>query len=244
MRAAALYKWARDVGGAAVHGDGTVVWRSTKMVAGEDDHAALAAACDLAGPTGEVVGVTIGDGDTSWALARGAARVVSVTDAPALVDETVTAAVLAAAVRSVGDVDVVLVGDAEEHPGVGVAVAARLGWPVLAGVLSASAADGRVVAVRRSGDVEETLSVATPAVLVVAARSAEAKAPGMKELLAARKRPVAATTLGELGVTAEDAVVSRSTRLPQTTAARLFDGDPAQAARSLVDALRAEGVLS
>lgn len=244
MRAAAVYKWARDVGGAAVHGDGSVVWRSTRMVAGEDDHAVLAVAGALAGPAGEVVGVTIGDGDTSWALARGAARVVSVTDASALLDQCATAGVLAAAVRSIGDVDVVLVADADEHPGVGVALAAQLGWPVLADVLSAEVVDGRVVAVRRSGDTEETLAVPSPLVLVVAAQGAETKAPGMKELLAARKRPVAATTLADLAVPAEDVLVSRGTRFPETSAARLFDGDPAQAARRLVDALRAEGVLS
>lgn len=244
MRTVAVYKWARDVGGAVVHGDGTVTWRSTKMTAGEDDHAVVSTARALAEASGdEVVGLTLGDGDASWALARGVGRALSITDAPAMVDECATAAVIAAGISSIGDVDVALVGDSDEHPGVGVALAGHLGWPVLAGVITASVADGRVIAVRRIGDVEETLSAATPVVLVVAAAAAEPKAPGMKELLAARKRPVSTAALADLGVGPADAVEVVGTRLPETTSARLFDGDPAEAARQLVAALRTEGVL-
>jgi hypothetical protein len=45
------------------------------MTAGEDDPAALAAATRIAADSaGEVVGLTIGDGDASWALARGVDR--------------------------------------------------------------------------------------------------------------------------------------------------------------------------
>lgn len=244
MRVVAVYKWARGVDGATVHGDGTVQWRVTKMVAGEDDHAVLAVAQALAGGSdGSVVGLTLGDGDTSWALARGVTETVSVTDAPTLVDEAATAEVLAAAVRSLGDVEVVAIGDAEEHPGVGVALAGRLGWPVIAAVTRAVAAAGRVEAVRRVGDAEETVSAATPVVLAVAAEAAEPKAPGMKELLAARKRPVTTTTLADLGLAPADPLDQRGTRVPEVTAARLFDGEPADAARALLAALRTEGVV-
>lgn len=244
MRVVAVYKWARGVDGATVHGDGSVQWRVTKMVAGEDDHAVLTVAQAVAGGSdGSVVGLTIGDGDASWALARGVTETVSVADAPFLTDEAATAQVLAAAVRSLGDVDVVAIGDAEEHPGVGVALAGLLGWGVVPGVTRAEVADGRVAAVRRVGDVEETVSAATPVVLAVAAEAAEPKAPGMKELLAARKRPVITTTLADLGAAPVDPLDQRGTRVPEVTAARLFDGEPADAARALVAALRNEGVL-
>ena len=233
MRVAAVYKWARGVDGATVHGDGTVQWRVTKMVAGEDDHAVLAVAQALAGDSdGSVVGLTIGDGDASWALARGVTETVSVADAPSLTDEAATAEILAAAVTSLGGVDVVAV-----------ALAGKLGWGVVAGVTRAAVTGGRVAAVRRVGDVEETVSAATPVVLGVAAEAAEPKAPGMKELLAARKRPVTTTTLADLGLDPVDPVDQRGTRVPEVTAARLFDGEPADAARALVAALRNEGVL-
>jgi len=198
----------------------------------------------VAGPDGEVVGLTLGDADASWGLARGASRAVRVSDAPVADDEGVTAAVLAAAVRSVADVDVVVVGDSEEHPGVAAALGARLGWPVVVGVVSAAPSGAGIEAVRKTGDVQETLVVPCPAVLGVVAEGAESRTPGMKEQLAARKRPVVTTTLAELGVgTLPAAVVPGGTRLPEQARTRVFEGEPTQTARQLVAALRAEGVL-
>lgn len=244
MKTVVVYKWARDDASAFVHADGSVEWRNARMTAGEDDHAALAAAQQVATAAGgDLVGLTIGDGDTSWALARGVEQAVCVTDAPSLDDDAATAAILAAAVRSVGDVDVVVIGDSEEHTGVPVALAGILGWTAVVGISTATAADGRVEAVRTVGDVEETLSLATPVVLGVVARAAEGRAPGMKELLAARKRPVTRTTLAELGVRPTATLTDRGTHRPQTTPTRVFEGDPTDTAKQLVAALRNEGVL-
>lgn len=242
MRVVAVYSWARDVTGAVVHTDGSVEWRRGRMSPGEDDHAVVALARALAGEAG-TTGLTIGDADASWALARGVDSAMRIADVPPHVDESATAAVLAAAVGRLGGADVVVIGDAEEHPGVGVALAGHLGVPSIAGVLDAEVADGRVVVRRRVGDLEEQLSVPTPAVLVVAAQAAEPKAPGMKELLAARKRPVTTVPADELGVPLTDTITTVSTRRPETTAARLFTGAPTDAARQLVAALRTEGVL-
>lgn len=243
MRAVVAYTWARDVADAAVRQDGTVEWRKDKMSPGEDDHAALAAGLALTTDGGTLVGLTCGNGDASWALARGVEQAVHVTDATPHDDDAATAAVLAAGVRSIGAVDVVLVGDSEEHPGVPVTLAAHLGWPAVVGVTTAAARDGRVEVVRTVGDLEETLSLAPPVVVAVAARSAETRVPGMKELLAARKRPVTRTTLAELGVDVPDTLVARGTRLPATAPTRVFDGEPGEATRQLVAALRNEGVL-
>ena len=108
---------------------------------------------------------------------------------------------------------------------------------------AALSGDGRVEVVRTVDDLEETLSLALPVVVGVAARSAEARAPGMKELLAARKRPVTRTSLAELGVEVPEPLVDRGTHLPATAPTRVFDGEPGEAARQLVAALRNEGVL-
>ncbi|WP_263729425.1 hypothetical protein [Cellulomonas sp. SG140] len=246
MRAVVVHAWARSAAGAVVHADGGVEWRNARPVAGEDDPAAVTAALALAGADGEVVGLTLGDADPSWSLARGAARAVRVTDAPIADDEGTTAAVIAAAVRSVADVDVVVVGDSEEHAGVAAAVGAALGWPVVTGIVSAAPSGAGIEAVRPSGDVQETLLVPCPAVLGVVAEGAEARTPGMKEQLAARKRPVLTTTLAELGapgLAAPSTVQVRGTRLPDQATTRVFEGDADETARQLVAALRAEGVL-
>lgn len=244
MRTVVVYKWARDPGGATVRGDGAVEWRSAKLVAGEDDHAALAVARQVAEASGgALVGLTVGDGDASWALARGVTEAVTVPDAPVQADQSATAAVLAAAVRASGGADVLVVGDAEEHAQVPAALAGHLGVPVLLGVLDATVVDGRVQVRRAAGGEVETLTVAGPVVLAVAAEGPEGRAPGMKELLAARKRPVTPLALADLDVPATAGLTENGTRLPQHGTARIFRGEAAETARELVAALRSEGVL-
>jgi len=66
----------------------------------------------------------------------------------------------------------------------------------------------------------------------------------MKDILAARKKPVEKLSLADLGIDAVAAVESRGTRFPDTPAARLIDGaDPVAASAELFAALRADGVL-
>ena len=158
-----VYKWARDPEDAAVRADGSVDWRGAKMAAGEDDPAVLAAGRAIAAATGgSVVGLTIGDGDATWALARGVEQAVSVPDARSAADNASTATVLAAAVRSIGGVDVVVIGDAESYPGVAPTLAGLLGWPVLLGVASATVEAGRLVGIPPRGDMEQTVSLPLP----------------------------------------------------------------------------------
>ena len=243
MKAVVVYKWARDPEDAAVRADGSIDWRGAKMTAGEDDPAVLEVGRSITGAGDTVVGLTIGDGDATWALARGVEQAVSVPDAAASADEGSTAAVLAAAVRSIGGVDAVVIGDAEAYPGVAPTLAGLLGWPVLLGVTGATVEAGRVLASRRVGVMDQTVSLPLPAVLGVAAAGAEKAQPGMKEVLAARKRPVTATPVATLDVPTRAPIEARAAQVPQTGAARIFEGDPATAATQLVAALRADGVL-
>lgn len=244
MNVVIVYKWARDEANALVRADGSVDWRNAKMTAGEDDPAALAVARTLAETAGgSLAGLTIGDGDASWALARGVEQAVRVSDVPDLVDNAATAAVLAAAVRRIGAVDVVVIGDSTQNPGVCVALAGQLGWPVVAGLTSATAVGDRVEAVRCIGTRELTFSMATPVVLGVLAQSDVDRPPGMKELLAARRRPLTTWALADLAEPPVD-VVSRGTRAPDVPPARIFDGAPTVAAEQLVAALRDAGALA
>ena len=68
----------------------------------------------------------------------------------------------------------------------------------------------------------------------------EEEKPGMRQVLAARKKPSDTKTVeGE-----RSSFSSRGTRLPEAASSRLFDGsDPADAVEQLVSALKADGVL-
>ena len=242
MKAVIIYKWARKLEDAAVRSDGTVDWRNAKMTAGEDDFAALEAAKAIASGD-ELIGLTIGDGDASWALARCVQQTTSVFGVANLTDNAATAEVLAAAIRAIGGVDVAVIGDSEEYSGVPAALAGLLGWAAVAHVSTASLSAGRILLERKQGKDIQTISTAAPAVIAVSAASAEKSAPGMKEQLAARKRPITKLTLSDIGVRGDDKVTCNGTRLPEVTAARVYEGDPAVSAGQLVAALRDEGVL-
>jgi electron transfer flavoprotein beta subunit len=223
MKTVVVFKWLRNPEDARVGSDGSVDWRAAKMAVSDDDPAAAAVANAIAAAGGECVGLTVGDGDASWAA---------------------TAAILAAGVRSIGGVDVVLIGDSAWDRGVPVALAGHLGWAVLADVESAAVEGDRLRVTRKFGDGTQVVDVARPVVLAVAASRAEQHAPGMKEILAARKKPVTKVTMTELGVEPDTAVKWRGTKFPDTTKARVIDGaDPVAAAAKLVAALRSEGVL-
>ena len=239
MKVVVAYRWARDAGAARVSGEGTVSWANQKRTAGDDDHAAVATALALAG-SDDTVGVTIGEGDASWALARGVARAVCVSDAPLVDDDVATAASLAAGIGTVTGPEVVVIGDSEAHPGVASALAGFLGWPVVCGALNAVPADDGIEVTRKIDDREETIRLQLPVVIGVSAASAESRTPGMKELLAARKRPVTAVTLAELGTSVGSTLVVAGTRRPERTIAQIFSGD--DRVDQLVAALRAEGV--
>lgn len=238
------YTWARDPEDAAVRADGSVDWRGARMAPGDDDPTAVAVGRAIAAAAdGCLVGLTIGDGDPSWGPARGLEQTVVVEDAPSLADDAATASVLAAAIRHIGDVDLVVIGDAEPHPGVAGTMAGQLGWPAVLGASTVTWDDGRLVVTRRIEEREQTLSMSTPAVVTVAAVAAEKQPPGMKEVLAARKRPTTRLRLAELTTCPLDRLESRGTRAPDGGNARIFEGPPAETSRQLVAALRTDGVL-
>ena len=102
MKIVVVFKWLKNPEDARVGSDGSVDWRGAKMTVSDDDPAAIQVARNLAAAGGEIVGLTIGDGDAAWAAARGASSTVIVTDAQSNADVAATGAVLAAGVRRIG----------------------------------------------------------------------------------------------------------------------------------------------
>lgn len=244
MRIVVAFKWARDPQDARVGADGRLDWRGAQPAVSDDDPVAALVARAAAGADDEIVGLTLGGGDTAWAAARGAARTLVITDLDPAADAATKAQALAAAVRRVGDVGLVVVGDCAWEIAVPGALAGALGWPALAGVENASTEGGALRVHRRSGGCDEEVAVTGPVVLAALARRAEQEKPGMKDVLTARKKPVETVTVAELDVATAPAVQVRGHRPPESVSSRVFDGStPAQAAAQLVGALRADGVL-
>src|SRR5699024_691001 len=142
------------------------------------------------------------------ALQLGAGRGVHISDeALAGADYTVTARALAAAVRAEGSVDVVVTG-MTALDGLGSVVpsllAAELGWPQATVAREVELRDGAVTATRDVDGVAETWRMDLPGLVSVTDVTNEPRLPRMKEMMAARSKPVRTLTAADLGLGADE----------------------------------------
>jgi electron transfer flavoprotein beta subunit len=258
MRIVVAYKWTCDPEEATVSADGTVDWSRAKPGLSAYDPVAIELARQFADGTGaELIGVTVGGKGVGTpiaakaALGRGLDRVVIVED-ESLADagRSELAAVLAEVIRHIGDVDLVVTGDSSVDVAakmVPTVLAAELGWPAVAEVTSLTG-QARALRVERAipGGVQ-MLGISGPAVLAASADAAAPRVPGMKDLLAAGKKPVELLDLAALQVPRRSAVMTVTGRSRPERKARkgqLVDtSDPATAAAELVAALRQASAL-
>ena len=114
-------------------------------------------------------------------------------DACADMDAKATAAELAKLVAQIGDVDLVVCGDGSADnyaQQVDVQLACKLGWPVVNAATKITC-KGDVLEVERTlEDAVEVVEVSLPAVVSVTPDAAEPRIPGMKDILAAGKKPM------------------------------------------------------
>ena len=182
-----------------VAADGTLDYSKAKPIVSAYDLNAIEAAAQLA-DGGRVVAVTAGPADIDDSklkknvLARGVDELyMTADDACKGLDARATAVALAELVSKVGDFDVVLCGDGSADnyaQQVDVQLAAKLGLPVVTAATKITAKDGALEVERTLEDVVEVVEVPLPAVVSVAPDIALPRIPGMKDILAAGKKPM------------------------------------------------------
>lgn len=258
MKIVVAYKWAPNPQDATVGAAGAVDWSRAKPAISEYDPVAVELARELADATGgEVIGLTAGTKGVDATMARKAAlsrrfdrAVIVADDSLQGAGSTELAAVLAAAVRHIGDVDLVITGDSSVDVGgkmVPTVLAGQLGWPAVAEVSAVTGGAGSVRVERAIAGGTQVLEISGPAVLAASTDAAVPRLPGMKDILAATKKPVQTLTVAELGVPATGSTVTvKGTSRPDLKARKgqMIDAkDPAAAAAELVAALRGTGAL-
>ena len=126
-------------------------------------------------------------------LARGVDELVMIADdACADLDAHATAAMLARLVDGLDAADLIVCGDGSADnyaQQVDVQLAAKLGLPVVTAATKITAKDGALEVERTLEDVVEVVEVPLPAVVSVAPDIALPRIPGMKDILAAGKKP-------------------------------------------------------
>lgn len=258
MKIVVAYKWAPNPQDATVGTDGVVDWSRAKAAVSEYDPVAAELGRRLADATGaELVGVSVGTADVAGAMAKKAAlsrgfdRIVVVADDElAAAGATRTGALLAELVARIGDIDLVLTGDSSVDVGAGLVpavLAGALGWPMLANVTSIEGTAGDLTIERAHEGGSQVLALSGPAVLAVATDAAQPRVPGMKDILAAGKKPAEVVALAELTPAVAPAEIAvRATAKPRLKARKgqVIDGaDAAAAAAALVAALRADNAI-
>lgn len=177
----------------------------------EYDRNGMECAMQIKKATGRgLVGLTCGAASAASAkdaLSRGLDAVYYLEDASlAQADKGATAKVLAAMVKAVGDVDVVVCseGSSDDYAQqTGPRLAALLGWTSVSYVAKL-AADGDSFALERKlEDGMECVRVSAPLVISVSPDVSEAPIPGVKDILSAKKKPANALTLDGIGISPE-----------------------------------------
>ena len=258
MKIVVAYKWTSDPEEASVGADGTVDWSRARPGISTYDPVAIEVARTLATAIGaELIGVTVGAKGVGTplaakaALSRGLDRVVIVEDDSLKgAGQAELARVIAGAIRHIGDVDLVITGDSSVDVAakmVPTVLAGELGWPAVAEVTDVTGQPGALRVGRAVPGGAQVLEISGPAVLATSADATTPHVPGMKDLLAAGKKPAEHVDLASLDVPASGAVMTitgRSRPARKERKGQLLDtSDPAAAAAELVKALREVGAL-
>lgn len=177
------------------------------------DEQALEAALrlrDQLGASVRITAVTLGPDSArsalKQALSLGADDGVHIQDAALIdVDGAVTAQALAAAIRKLGSIDLVLAGRqaADYDAGiVGLGVAEILGLPSVSFACGIEAVDAGLRVERVLQDGFETVEVALPALVTISNELGEVRKPNLRETMRAARKPVAAWSGVDLGLDA------------------------------------------
>jgi electron transfer flavoprotein beta subunit len=225
---------------------------------GDLDKNALEAAVQLRDAVGgKVVAVTVSEGNRKVretmkeALAIGADEAVIVSDA-ALdeADQAGVAQALAKAIEKKGHFDLLLFGEGstDGYSGqVGPRVAELLGVAEIGYARKIEVAGTTVRAERSMGDEIEVLEASMPVAVTVVSEINEPRIPSLMNIMKAGKKPVDEWSLADLGL--DVAAVGRTTSISSNLAEEqdrkhvIFEGEPAEQAEQLINALLNEGVL-
>ena len=221
--------------------DGVLDREATDAVLDEINERAVEAALQVkeANDGSEVTVLTMGPDRATdairKALSMGADKAVHLSDeALAGSDAVTTAKVLAKAIGTVEGVDLVIAGN-EASDGRGGAMAAMvadlLGYPALTHVRELTVAGDTVSARRETDEGVTVLSAELPAVISVSEKINEPRYPSFKGIMAAKKKPVAALTLADVGVDASEVglahasatVTSASPKPPKSAGEKVTD---------------------
>lgn len=250
----ACYKWVMDEADIRVDADLSVDTSKAKGKISDYDRNAIEEAVKLAGATdGRAIGLTFGNSKTKQslkdALSRGLEQAYWVKDDQAdNVDNAVTARALAAGVKTIDNVRIIICADGasdtysrQTAPRMG----AILDIPVITSVVKIEVNGNTLTAVRKLDDCLETVTAELPAVVGVLPEINQPTIPGLKAVMAAGKKPVTELETKDLGIDMSTKRESAEVKgYSQERKNYIINGEDASAkVAELITYLKKEGVL-
>jgi len=168
-------------------------------------------------------------------------------------DAHASAIALAAAIRKVGQFDMVLCGETSEDQysfQVGPRIAERLSLPQITYAVKIALEDGKVVVDRNLEDFYETVESRLPVFVTVSREINEPRLPTLMAIMAASKKPMTSWTAGDIGLAPSK--IGRKGSLTESVRSAVAAGErkrvllkvePKEAAERLAAALVSEGVV-
>ncbi|HEY5728514.1 MAG TPA: electron transfer flavoprotein subunit beta/FixA family protein [Anaerolineales bacterium] len=237
--------------------DGQVTWGESPLVINPFDEYAVEGALltkeanDGSTVTALCIGPESAKDALKHALAMGADEAVLVSD-PALneIDQVAAARVLAAAIKKIGDADMIVFGRQTLDNGSGLTtaqVARVLGLPMLGLAGQIKVQDGSVTIDRVIEEGRVTVSAKMPVVLSVVQSIGEPRYPSFMGIRKASKANIPVWSLADLDIEAPATVVKRTELMNppvDETKVEMIEGETPEAiAEALVEKILAEKVL-
>lgn len=209
------YKWLLDDADIRVKGSRELDFEKAKYKINEYDRNGIMEGVKLKGAdNAELIGVTCGPktaDSAKDALARGLGSVTYLDHAD--LDNRATAKTLAAMIKTIGDVDVVICSESssdEFAQQVPARLAATLGIPFVGYASKVEAAGDALKITRKMDDGIENVEVPLPAVIGVLAEETP-PIPSMKQILGAKKKPANKVDLAGIGLSDGDVAPQMTT---------------------------------
>jgi len=259
LRIVPLVKQVLDVDQVKTDADGSVRTENVPLKISNYDKNAVEAAVRIKekNPGTEVVALATGPNikeGVKEVLAMGCDKAFIVNTSEFKDSDTLASSrVLAAAIKKIGGVDLVIGGEGslDSYTGfMGPRLSARLGVPLVSYAVALEVAGTTAKVKSNVGGIYEDFEVPMPCVITVSEEINQPRLPPLLQILQAGKKPIQDWKLADLGLTADDVglrgagIRNLKNVAPKMERKRVrIKGTPEEAAAQLAQALRKEGVI-
>lgn len=253
MKVAVLVKQTPQLSEVSMGSEGPAWPQGTEVVNPFDEYAVEEAIRIKEKHNASAIAITYGDDKADSALrdvlALGIDEAYHIeSDSYSTTDPLNIARVLAACVKKIGDIDLVLTGKQacdDDSAMVAFSVAAFLDWPQIGFVKQFDSIDESKITARRTTDTGyDIVESPLPAVCSVVKEINEPRLPSLKGKMKAKKAEIHNFSLSDLGIEHDKTIEIKNIQAPpQRSQGEILEGEPDEIVAKLVEKLKADQLI-